>query len=235
MRSFFIICWLAIPLLAWAYHVGPGQEQLKLDDAGRLLHQASLAGKAEDFDRAKTLYSESLAKLPSDRKADAYVARLELAKAQTKSGQLPEGRASLETLLEEMEKDQSVDPKVFDQTREALAGAQYYMTWLMRLEGKAAEEWEPEADAARQNYRLLSEKSAEAGDDKQLESHRHDLEATIRLARMDLDELQALKIPKQCNGCCSNQCKKPGKPSQKKSEKKGQGANTGPLPDGSGS
>ena len=41
--------------------------------------------------------------------------------------------------------------------------------------------------------------------------HREDLESVIRLARMDLGELQGLDLPKQCSNCKSGQCKKPGK------------------------
>ena len=138
-----------------------------------------------------------------------------------------------------MENDSSADPALVDQTRDTLANAQYYMTWLMRLEGKPAENWEPEIEASRQHYRLLAEKAEKSGDETTLEARQHDLEASIRLARMDLTDLQSLKIPSQCKGCCSGQCKKPGqKPSQKKNkseQKNGGGANLGPLPDGSGS
>jgi len=109
------------------------------------------------------------------------------------------------------------------------------MTWLMRLEGKPTEDWEPEIESSRQHYRLLAEKAEDSGDAKSAETRKQDLEAAIRLARMELSELQALKIPSQCKGCCSGQCKKIGKPTTRKSEKKNGGANEGPLPDGSGS
>ena len=42
--------------------------------------------------------------------------------------------------------------------------SQYYMTWLMRLEGLSADEWEPEIESARQTYRLLAEQAEAAGD-----------------------------------------------------------------------
>lgn len=238
MRTFLVLCWLTLPFLAWAYHVGPGQQKMRLDDAGSLLRQASYAVDAADFENAKGLYSQALSKLPEDRKADSYAIRLALAKAQTESDQLPEARAALESLLEEMESDSTAEPKLVDQARDALASTQYYMTWLMRLEGKPAETWEPEIEASRQHYRLLAEKADKSGDTKELAGHQHDLEAAIRLARMDLTDLQSLKIPSQCKGCCSGQCKKPSqKPGQKNkpAQKNGAGANLGPLPDGSGS
>ncbi len=235
MRTFLVLCWLTIPFLAWAYHVGPGQQKMKLDEAGQFLTKAGLASKAEDFENAKTLYTQALAKLTDEQKNESYAIRLALAKSQVESNQLPEARAGLEALLNELEKDSNADGQVIDGTRDALANAQYYMTWLMRLEGKPAEAWEPEIEASRQHYRLLAESAEKAGDAKKQEVHQHDLEAAIRLARMDLSALQALKIPSQCKGCCSGQCKKVGKPSPRKSENKGGGANTGPLPDGTGS
>jgi len=236
MRVFLILCWLMVPVLAWAYHLGPGHQQVRLDQTSRLLQLASSAMADESFDLARMHYSEALAKLPSENKADSYAIRLELAKAQAQSAMLPEARASLETLLADVEADQAADKQLADSVRSALANSQYHMTWLMRLEGVPAETWEPEIEAARQHYRLLAEKADATGDQSALEQNRHDLEAAIRLARMDLSELQGLKIPKQCNGCCSSQCKKPSKKQAKKKGKKpSQGSNMGPLPDGSGS
>ena len=78
--------------------------------------------------------------------------------------------------------------------RSTLAGSQYYMTWLLRLEGEPREKWTPLIEGARQNYRLLAE---EAGDEKTAEQRRKDLDSTIRLARLDLSELQGLPIPTQ--------------------------------------
>lgn len=236
MRVFLILCWLMVPVLAWAYHLGPGQEQLRLDRTQALLNEARQAMADESYDLARMSFSDALAALPSENKQDSYAIRLELAKAQTQSAMLPEARAALETLLTDIEADEAADEKLANQVRDALANSQYHMTWLMRLEGLAADQWEPEIDAARQHYRWLAEEAEAKGDEKALERHQHDLEAAIRLARMDLSELQGLKIPKQCNGCCSSQCKKPSqKQAKKKGKKPGQGANMGPLPDGSGS
>ena len=99
---------------------------------------------------------------------------------------------------------------VRDEAREALANAQYYMTWLMRLEGLSNDEWEPEIESARQSYKLLAEQDDARGDQAAAQRHREDLESVIRLARLDLSELQGLDLPKQCSNCKSGQCKKPG-------------------------
>ena len=233
MRLFLILCWMTLPLLAWAYHVGPGQEHLASDQANRLVREATFKFEQQKFQDARTLYSEALAQLPADDIETQQAVKLAMAKAQMESGQLPEARVSLQSIVDEMEQQKQVDPELMKDARSTLAASQYYMTWLMRLEGLTAEEWEPEIEAARQNYRLLTEQAEESGDAETQERSK-DLEATIRLARMDLSELQALKIPSQCKGCCSGQCNKPSrKQSKKKSQKKGAGSNLGPLPDGS--
>lgn len=235
MRLFLLLCWLSVPVLAWAYHLGPGQERLRLDETDRLLTEARQAVEGQDFQLARMIYGDALAALPAERRAESAQIQVELAKTQIESGMLPEARYALESLLEELQDESGNDAALVQQTRSALAQSQYLMTWLMRLEGQPAEVWEPEAEAARQHYRYLAEQALAASDEAAAEQHQHDLEATIRLARMDLAELQGLKIPSQCKGCCSGQCKKPGKKQgQKKSPKKGAGSNLGPLPDGSG-
>ena len=230
MRLFLILCWMTLPLLAWAYHVGPGQSQLAIDEAGAMVRQAEEKTAEGDPAAATALYAEALQRLPSTPSNDRYAVQLAMAKSQMESGQLPEARVLLQTMLDEMLATPDVDPSLVKETRKTLAASQYYMTWLMRLEGLPAEEWEPEIEASRQHYRWLAQK------DVRQTTHREDLESAIRLARMDLSELQALKIPSQCRGCCSGQCDKPGrKQAKKQGQKKGAGANLGVLPDGSGS
>jgi len=72
---------------------------------------------------------------------------------------------------------------------------------MMRLEGMPEEEWMPEIEASRQHYRQVAMAAEslpddEVGDELALRS-RQDLEAAIRLARMDLSELQGLPLPRQ--------------------------------------
>jgi len=71
------------------------------------------------------------------------------------------------------------------------------MTWLMRLEGLDATKWEPEIESARQNYRLLAETSDTTGKVTEAKKHQENLEAAIRLARLDLSDLQGLPLPNQ--------------------------------------
>ena len=44
------------------------------------------------------------------------------------------------------------DPKLIAETKSTLANAQYYITWLMRLEGHSRETWEPVIESSRQNF-----------------------------------------------------------------------------------
>lgn len=197
MRKVFLVAWLLLPALGAAYHYGPGQERLLLDDVGRKVAAAEAAVKAGDFKGAEKAYSEALATLPPKKVKAARRLRLERAKTQMQASKLPTAHNDLEVLLKELEDDSKADKKLLDETRSALANSKYYMTWLMRLEGQPKEKWEPMIEAARQNYRILAEKAESKNASKLAKKNREDLEASIRLARMDLSDLQGLPLPSQ--------------------------------------
>ena len=122
---------------------------------------------------------------------------MEKAKAQMLAAQLPESRDALQSLLTEVTEDETVDSRFESEVRAALANSQYYTTWLMRLEGLPEEQWKPEIEAARQHYTQLT-KIADYLNDADLQTRSlEDLESTIRLARMDISELQGLPLPHQ--------------------------------------
>ena len=211
MRKLFVFAWLLLPVAAGAYHYGPGQERVAADRAaeaaerGEALAREAAAIQARDGDlpakgtwfEAEAAFAEALDLLPAGRVAEARALRLERAKAQMMISQLPEARRDLEALVEELLEDPAADPGVVADARGALANAQYYTTWLMRLEGLPREEWEPEIEASRQTYKLLAEQAERSGDEDAAAQAREDLESSIRLARMDLDELQGLPLPSQ--------------------------------------
>lgn len=237
MRMALFIAWLLLPLGFAAWHYGPGQKEIKVDEAADALAQAEKKIQSEDFAGACELYQEALKTLPEDKVSQRRAIQLALNKSQMRDGKLPEASQDLKNLVEEISADQSADTALLDETRSALAQSQYYMTWLMRLEGIAQDEWEPEVDSARQNYRLLAEQAEARGDQAAAKSYQEDLESTIRLARMNLDELQSISLPKQCCGCCSGKCNNPGKKPGKQAKqraKDSRGASSGPPPDGSG-
>lgn len=238
MRTFGLLAWLMVPVLAGAYHYGPGQEKLQLDNVSRLLADADRLTAEQQWSQASSRYESALAQLPAGRVDEARRIRLQRAKVQMLDRQLPEASVELNDLVSQLENDKSADPKLRDDAMNTLAASQYYMTWLMRLEGLSEDEWGPEIENARQTHRLLAEKAEAEGDQTTAKQQREDLESAIRLARLDVDDLQGLDIPKQCQGCKSGQCKKPGKKpgkGQRPKEKDGRGAGTGPPPDNSGS
>lgn len=225
LRILLLTGWLLLPLGAWAYHQGPGQTQKKLDLAAKHLEAAEASVAEEDYTNAIAEYEDALKALPPERVAEARQVRLAKAKAQMLAAKLPDAHADLKALVDELAADASTDPALLRDARATLANSQYYATWLMRLEGLGHEEWEPEIEASRQALKLLAEDAASRGDAVAAKKHREDLEASIRLARMDLSELQGLPLPKQCKGCCSCNGKRVSKqPKPKGKPAKGAGA-----------
>lgn len=197
LRILLLTGWLLVPVIGLAWHMGPGQDQKALDEAAKHIRAAEAAAAIEDYTLAVDEYAAALKALPAGRTAEGRKLRLERAKAQMLARQLPQAHGDLKTLVDELAADAAADPMVLAEARSTLANSQYYMTWLMRLEGLGPESWEPEIEAARQAYRLLAEDARKRGDEGAAKRHAEDLESTIRLARLDLGELQGLPLPSQ--------------------------------------
>ncbi|HEY4311855.1 MAG TPA: hypothetical protein VGN12_20575 [Pirellulales bacterium] len=237
MRGLILSVWLLIPALLGAYHYGPGQTRMELDATQDSLRAARQCIASEDYKAAVEHFNDAISRLPKDRVTEERRIRVERAKAQMLARQLPAAYNELVVLVPELQANDKTDPKLLADGEAALASAKYYLTWLMRLEGKPRAEWEPEIDGSRQLYRLLAEKAREKSDDAQLLEREEDLEAAVRLARLDLSQLQALPLPSQCQGCCSGNCKGKGKnknPNPSKSKSDARGASAGPPPDDHG-
>ncbi len=211
MKKLLLFGWLLLPVGAGAYHFGPGQVDARTDKASVAARDAeSIAAEARaiaarDGDEAARgtwaaaaeAYETALQELPPGNEAQSRALRLELAKARMFISQLPEAHRDLISLVDELEDDAAADPKLLAESRGALANAQYYRTWLMRLEGAPRDEWEPEIEASRQNYRLVAETATERGDVEVARASVADVEAAVRLARMDISDLQGLPLPSQ--------------------------------------
>ncbi len=197
MRNLLLVIWLVLPVGVGAYHFGPGQDRETLDEVAALLAKADRAAADEQWLDAEKHYDEALALLPSDHPDAERRIRLERAKAQMFVKKLPVAHRDLLQLVDELQEADDVEPALLADARSALANSQYYMTWLMRLEGESEERWRPEIESSRQIYRLLAESSESAGATEAAAKHREDLESAIRLARMDLGELQGLPLPSQ--------------------------------------
>jgi hypothetical protein len=197
MRVYLIVAWLFIGLGGVIYHLGPGQRQMELDHLDQLLGEARRCVADQHWTDAIEFYDQALAKLPGEKIADAQALVLEKAKAQMMAKQLPQARDTLEQLFREVLASADPDPHFAAEVEATLANAQYYMTWLMRLEGFSKEEWLPEIEASRQHYTQLYLRAQERGDGLAMARNQEDLEAAVRLARMDLTELQSLPLPSQ--------------------------------------
>lgn len=197
MRALLLVGWLLVPVVAAAWHYGPGQAYVQLERANAAQRRAERAVADKDYASAVELYGEAIKLLPAERTSDSRALRLEKAKSMMLARQLPEARADLDDLVANIQADAKPDQTLLTNARAALATSQYYMTWLMRLERQPREMWEPEADASRQNFRLLAEQAEANGEMVSAKEFREDTESAIRLARMDLGELQGLPLPSQ--------------------------------------
>lgn len=178
-----------------------------------------------------------MAATPPEKTAARFQLRLAQARTRMWTGDLPEAITDLENLLTEAQRG-GADKTLQGEVRATLAGGQYYEGWLMRLEGAPADEWLQPVEASRQNFRLLAENTS---DTKLAADYKKNLEATIRLERMDLSELQGQPLPKKCSGCknvsqkCRSQsqakCENPGKGEQKE-KKDARGAGFNEVPKG---
>ena len=195
MRKLFIFIWLLIPLGAAAYHFGPGQESLKFDQAYQHIDLAEKHLSDKEFAEAVVDFDKAISSLPNGDISIAKKLRLEKAKAQMQCSQLPEAYKNLESMLSEL--NENTEPKIRAEIKSTLANAQYYITWLMRLEGHPREVWEPVIESSRQNYYAAAEFTKSEGNQKTTDELLQNLEASIKLARMDLDELQGLPLPNQ--------------------------------------
>lgn len=199
MRNMLLMGWLLVPIGGWAFHEGPGQDLAALETSDAVLVAAHAAAAKGDWAAAIGHYEDALGKLPAalddgPGRAVFQRVRLELNKARMQASQLPTARQELDVLVEQMAAEPGTDAKLLAEARQQLARAQFYTTWLMRLEGVAREEWEPEIEAARQNWRLLAE---QAGSGDVAATHQKDLEAAIRLSRIEIEDLQGLPLPSE--------------------------------------
>jgi hypothetical protein len=232
-RKLFLYAWLLAPVALLAYHYGPGQAGLARDAAAEKIALAGQLEQKEDWREAVAAYDEALARLPAVDSTTRWQLRLARSKARMYSGELPEAISDMEGQLAEMEKGQA-PARSAQEVRGALGMAQYYAGWLMRLEGAQSAEWNIQVENARQHFRLLAEDNL-ASDPATAKVHQENLESAIRLARMDLSELQGMPLPKFCQGCknVSQKCRcqsesKGKKPAEKPKDARGAGSGERP-------
>jgi len=218
------IVWALVPVGVGALHLGPGQCMMKRDNAGDNVRTASFlvadpaTATSGDWMVAAEHYAAARELLPEDASAERIRLSIAEASARVEAGDFLEAAKQFEELIAKQEASDAPDQAALTELRGKLGEVAYYTAWVMRVEGATADEWKPETEKSRQQFRLLSET---LDDDADSESFKKNLEATIRLEQMDLSELLALPLPKDCCCNCKNlsdqkrkqrmsQCKKPG-------------------------
>ena len=161
MRRLALLGWLLLPVLAGAYHYGPGQERLRLDDAAARPGRRRPASRRGPSDAAVTAYEEALARLPEGHQArgpprPGRARQGDDARPAAPRGQRrPQGPRRGDAGRQGRRPESSTTPA----RRSPVA---VLLTWLMKLEGLGREDWEPEIEGARQTYRLLAEQAEAA-------------------------------------------------------------------------
>ena len=76
MRLPLILGWLLLPVLAGAYHYGPGQRRVELDKASSLLGRAKTDISNEAWQDAIEKFDQALALIPSEQVTEIRRIRL---------------------------------------------------------------------------------------------------------------------------------------------------------------
>jgi hypothetical protein len=205
-----------LPIVAIALHFGPGQKLLARDTAGTHLSKAQAAAAAEDWETAITEFIAARDALPPEDVAGRTQLAIAEARARIESGDFLEASRQLDELLERELAASTPRPEVVAELRNMTAESSYYTAWIMRLEGAPEDEWRPETEKARQQYRLLAETATDAAAGAKAKEN---LEAVIRLEQMDLSDLKGLPLPKKCK-CCGGCCQRKREQRQSKCQGK---------------
>ncbi|MBK7405175.1 MAG: hypothetical protein IPJ41_11225 [Phycisphaerales bacterium] len=204
-KRLFWSVWGFVPAAALVVHLGPGQEWLRRDDAARAVRVALAAERDGNWSEAADSFARAGDALPESARAERARLALSEAKARVRAGQLVEGQDQLENLLDAELTRPSPDAGMVRQLRHELGTTAYWGAWLMRLDGATPDEWLLEAETSRQHFRLLAE---DALAPSEADTSKKNVEAVIRLEQMDLSELRALPLPKNCPNCSKGLCQK---------------------------
>lgn len=190
-----VLAWLLAAVGLAFVHFNHGEERILMDKAGRLQAQAQACEAQGNLAEAVKLYGDATILISAER-MPAERAGLEwrLARARIKLGEIDPAVRGLQEALAMVPKTPGREP-LEREIRYSLAEASYYAAWILRLENQPRPKWFPYAESARQHLRVLAEDARLPQETRTL--HAKDMEATIRLARMDIEELKKLPIPEQ--------------------------------------
>jgi hypothetical protein len=217
LRNLSILLWLLLAPVIGYYLFSRGEAGIRMEMADHLQRQAAAQEKAGAWGEAAKLYEEAAACMPADKNKMAR-ACLDgrAARAKMRNGELEPALLGLKGALALLPAGPAGAGAERD-LRYALAEAEYYAAWVLRLENQPRTKWFPHAEIARQNLRCLAEDDALPAPDRL--SHAKDMEAVIRFTRLDIEELKKLPLPEQGQ---------PGaKKGMSKGKKKGEGDGEG--------
>ncbi|MCH2136581.1 MAG: hypothetical protein MK101_08365 [Phycisphaerales bacterium] len=196
--------------------------QQRLDEA--------LAAEVEAYEAASVQWASTAdafkaveEQLGTDNEAVLGEVQWAKARARVRAGDVWDGANDLEELLAKAQQsDAPGSAALAKAAREELAAACYFGARLLRLEGKPASDWRPQAIRARQHFRYLAEDAARSCcDTTEVRALEDNVERAINLELMDYSELEGQPLPKQsprqargnCKSCsnCNNVSQKPPK------------------------
>lgn len=196
MKRWLLLLWLLVPLPVVVWHYGGGQEWLARDRAQSLVTQAQTAEAAKNWEEAGRLFHEAAAQVGN---SDARLrAQLELAQVRMRyrQGGAVEAIDGIDRLIADR-RFADLPPELQREARELGGRIHYHAAWVMRLEGAQRDLWMEEAELARQNFRMLTEQSLDAGRTNYAGLQQTNLETAVRLQRMSLTELMGRPLPEE--------------------------------------
>ena len=170
------------------------------EDAAADAAESAWAATAAALDEAVAMLEGEPGEASTDASHRAEVAEIRLARARAlvRAGEIGRGANDLEDLLLELGEAGQGEGELAIAAREELATAYYYGARLLRLAGKPGPQWRPIAALARQNFRYLAERTAEAGGDpQQVADHERNTELVLNLEQSSREELSFLPRPRQ--------------------------------------
>lgn len=197
--------WAILPIAVAALHFGPGQRLLARDRASRELSAGFAAMEDENWPEATLRLAAARAMLGEDELEARSQLELVEVLSRIEAGEFIEAATQIDEALRRELSSGARRDAVVRKFRSADGEAGYYAAWVMRLEGASEDEWRAESERARQQFRHLTET---ASDDSERRIANENLEAVIRLERMDLSELRAMPLPKKCQSCSNCSQKK---------------------------
>jgi hypothetical protein len=196
MKRWLLLLWLLLPLPLVVWHYGPGQRWLAQDRAAMLVRRGQQAEGKRDWAGAEALYRDAVSKIGNSDPAVRTRLDLGLVRCRYRQGGAVEAVDEVDRILGDA-RFAGLPAPLQREARELAGRIHYYAAWVMRLEGAQRDLWMEEADLARQNYRLLTESSMDAGLAQYGSVQQTNLESAVRLQRMSLTELMGRRLPEE--------------------------------------